>query len=404
MTSKPTPTSVTIEQIRGSLERARANARTVAALTENPGCGRRRVIDAAGIKAYELAAALGHGVIRGQSPFAITTGNRFERRLKDSDYTLLAEALKPLVDLSTEGLRSANMGRAPGQRVGEKWLRARAKMTEDALAKIARGDDDAPHIVDHPILIFDLAGTPVFLEPDALAFRVGGELELVEIKSYAIIDGQADPSKLAATAGQSAVYLLALRATLEKLGFDPNILRWSVILVAPKNFGRFPVAHRIPLRKKGMALERVLGSLPRTDAMLVDLPKHYTLDVIKGSRAEDADQRDELDRALKRLPMLYVPECLASCDMARYCRDQAIATDDPARLGRAARDNLAGVRTLADALRLAVEGPGPTERHLADVAEGLHNAHEALRRARARAPEACGLTPRPATPQRRRKR
>ena len=42
-------------QIRGTLEAGRANARSVAALTENPGCTRRRVIDAAGVKAYELA-------------------------------------------------------------------------------------------------------------------------------------------------------------------------------------------------------------------------------------------------------------------------------------------------------------------------------------------------------------
>lgn len=396
MSAKVPSSSVTIEQIRGSLDRARANARTVAALTENPGCGRRRVIDAAGVKAYELADALGHGVTRGQSPFAITNGNRFERRLKDSDYELLAEALKPWVDLPGDGLRHVNLGRAPGQRVGEAWLRARAKKTGDALAKIARGDSDAPHIVDHPILIFDLAGTPVFLEPDALAFRVGGELELVEIKSYAIIDGQADPSKLAATAGQSAVYLLALRATLESLGFDPDILRWSVILVAPMNFGRSPIAHRIPLRKKAMALQRVLESLPRTDAMLVGLPEHYTLDVPKSPALDEKKRREELDGALKRLPMLYVPECLASCDMARYCRDQAITSDDPARLGRAARDNLAGVPTLADALRLAEHGVGPGEEHLADVAEGLHSAHEALRRARARAPAECGLATRTA--------
>ena len=88
------------------------------------------------------------------------------------------------------------------------------------------------------MLRFDLAGVTVNLEPDALAFRIGEKLELVEIKSYPIIDGQADPAKLSSTAGQTAVYHMALRATLERLGFDPEILVWSVILVAPKNFGR----------------------------------------------------------------------------------------------------------------------------------------------------------------------
>src|SRR3954453_22759086 len=89
-----------IERIRGSLPRARASARTVAALTENPGCTRRRVIDSAGVAAYELAAKLGHPTPRGQSPFAIEGGNRFEDRLKKrSDYELLVDALAPFVQL-----------------------------------------------------------------------------------------------------------------------------------------------------------------------------------------------------------------------------------------------------------------------------------------------------------------
>ncbi len=255
---------VTLDVIRGSFEPARANARTVAALTDNPGCTRRRIIDAARVRAYELAERLGHPVTRGQSPFAITSGNRFERRLKEgSDYKLLVEVLRPFVELPETGLKVADLGHAKGIKVGKAWLEARAKQTDDILVQIARRDSTAPHIVDHPVIVFDLAGTSVFLEPDALAFRVGAQLQLVEIKSYAIIDGQADPAKVSATGGQSAVYLLALRAVLARLGFDPDMLRWSVILVAPKNFGRAPVAHEVPLRKKAMALERVLRTAPR---------------------------------------------------------------------------------------------------------------------------------------------
>lgn len=374
--------------IRGSLPRARANARTVAALTDNPGCTRRRVIDAAAIPAYELAAQLGYPVTRGQSPFAITNGNRFEYRLKEgSKYSLLVEALKPFIDLPTDGLRWIDLGKKKGQRIGVAWLESRARQTEEVLAKIARGDADAPHIVDHPVLVFDLAGADVFLEPDALAFRVGRELQLVEIKSYAIIDGQADPAKVSATAGQSAVYVLALRATLRRLGFDPDMLRWSVILVAPKNFGRTPVAHEIPLRKKSMALQRVLGSAPRAEEILGELPRGFTLDVgCKGGETEAAHPQ-KLDRAVRALSMLYVPECLSTCDMGRYCRHQALIDDDPARLGRTARDNLAGVPTLDDALRLAREGVRPSERALADVAEALQEAMAALTRARSLAPD-----------------
>lgn len=386
-------TDATLRQILGTLGAGRANARSVAALTENPGCTRRRVIDAAGVKAYELAERLGHPVTRGQSPFAITNGNRFEYRLKQgSNYELLVEALRPFVDLPVEGIVVADLGQIPGMKIGQAWMAARVSKTDDILAKIARGDSDAPHLVDHPVLRFDLAGSSVFLEPDALAFRVGEELEIVEIKSYPIIDEQADPAKVSATAGQSAVYLLALRATLERLGFDPNLLRWSVILVAPRNFGRTPTAHRIPLLKKASALQRVLGAVPRTGSVLANLPADFTLDVDPQGKLKSSEREKKLDAAVRQLPMLFVPDCLSSCDTARFCRHQAIVDDEPSRLGRSARDNLAGVPHLADALRLAQGRLGSGEGHLADVAEALVSARTALDRARAIAPAACGVS------------
>lgn len=383
-TSSNDSVSSILGKIRGSLPPARANARSVAALTENPGCVRRRVIDAAGVKAFKLAERLGHPVVRGQSPFAIATGNQFERRLKEgSGYELLIAALAPFVHIPKPP-RVANLGAAPGHRPGEAALRIRASATDDVLAAIARNDPEAPHIVDHPVLIFDIAGTSVFLEPDALAFRVGRKLELVEIKSYAIIDDQADPGKLAATSGQAAVYLLALRATLERLGFDPEILVPSVILVAPRNFGRAPTAHRIPLTKKMLALGRVLKAVPRTSAVLdgLELPSGFTLDVDPGG-AEPADTvATELEGAVRCLPMLFVPDCLAACDLARFCRHQAIVDDDPSRLGRVARDSLAGVGKLGDVLRLATKGPGRGEAHLRDISEALRTGLQALNRAR----------------------
>lgn len=395
MTQTTGTTSTALAEIRGSLKPARANARSVAALTDNPGCSRRRIIDAAGVRAFELAERLGRPATRGQSPFAITSGNQFEYRLKaGSDYALLAGALAKYVTLP-EKPTVADLGAAKGVTPGEPALRARAAKTDRVLEAIASGDAYAPHIVDHPVLVFEIAGTSVFLEPDALAFRVGTKLELVEIKSYPIIDDQADPAKLSATAGQSAVYLIALRATLSRLGFDPELLTPSVILVAPLNFGRKPTAHRVPLKKKMMALERVLRAIPRTDAVLdrLTLPRGFTFDVDPRGTLSDAKRDAALDGAVRRLPMLYVPECLSACDMAKYCRHQAIVEDDPSRLGRAARDSLAGVPTLADALRLATRGPRPDEGHLGDVADTLQNAYRALERARGFAPKSAGIGP-----------
>lgn len=387
-------TAPSLDGVRGTLPRARANARSVAALTQNPGCTRRRVIDSAGVAAHDLAAKLGHPTLRGQSPFAIEGGNRFEDRLKErSGYALLVEALAPYVDLPMPpDLVVEDVNKVGGKRFTTEWMDARVAKTDEALAQIARGDADAPHVVDHPVLRFELAGAHVNLEPDALAFRVGERLELVEIKSYPIIDGQADPGKLSATAGQTAVYHMALRETLERLGFDPELLVWSVILVAPRNFGRQPAAHRVPLKKKSLSLSRVLAAVPKTADVLAGLPADLTFDVDPDGTMDDSALRAALTAAVQQVGALFVPDCVTNCDMAAFCRAEAWAADDPARLGRDARDNLAGVHTLADALRLAEHGVNPGEEALSDVAEALGAARAAIARARSLAPTA-GLAP-----------
>ena len=142
-----------------------------------------------------------------------------------------------------------------------------------------------------------------------------------------------------------------------------------------------------------MALERVLRAAPHADALLdgLKLPRNFTLDVDPSRKMTLSRGRDALERAVKCLPMLFAPECLTACDMAKFCRHQAIVEDDPARLGRSARDSLAGVSTLQDALRLATKGPMAGEAHLTDIAETLQNARGALERARAAAPKSARL-------------
>ena len=66
-----------------------------------------------------------------------------------------------------------------------------------------------PALFDHPLLGLDVAGQRVHLEPDLVAARLAGRFHVVEIKSFAVIDGQADPAKVSAAAIQSAVYVLA---------------------------------------------------------------------------------------------------------------------------------------------------------------------------------------------------
>ncbi len=75
---------------------------------------------------------------------------------------------------------------------------------------------------DHPLLRLEVGGRHAYLEPDLIAFQLRGRFHVVEIKSFAVIDGQADGDKVAAAAIQSAVYVLALRDALAELGVPPD--------------------------------------------------------------------------------------------------------------------------------------------------------------------------------------
>src|SRR5450756_3221669 len=81
---------------------------------------------------------------------------------------------------------------------------------------------------DHPLLRLAVGGRHAYLEPDLIALHHRGRFHVVEIKSFPIIDGQADPAKVAAAAIQSAVYVHALR---DLLGGDPGGVHYETVLV-----------------------------------------------------------------------------------------------------------------------------------------------------------------------------
>ncbi|HEX9999339.1 MAG TPA: hypothetical protein VGB74_02700, partial [Actinoplanes sp.] len=71
-----------IDHLRGPGPGKRHNARTIAALTGNPGCSRRAVLDSAGVDKPALAERVGFAGSFGQSRFALARGNAFEAMLK----------------------------------------------------------------------------------------------------------------------------------------------------------------------------------------------------------------------------------------------------------------------------------------------------------------------------------
>jgi hypothetical protein len=341
-----------LERLRGAAAPRNHNARTVAALTTNPGCSRRAVMDVAGIDKERLASYVGFPARFGQSQFAITRGNVFEAQLKANGCAellrLLREVLElPIAEASYDDLESISQ------------LDARHARSRQLLTHAADGDEDAGTLFDHPLLRLEIGGRWVYLEPDLVALQFGGKFHIVEIKSFAVIDGQADGAKVSAAATQSAVYVLALRRLLAEAGHDPGLVSHEVVLVCPENFSNRPVATLVDVRKKLTVLERQLARMARVDSIVASLAPDLTFDLAVDDAGVPHRPVTELVDGLGQIDARYSPECLASCELAFFCRSEAHGTT--AALGRSVREELGGVSSVSEVLELASGARPPTE-------------------------------------------
>ncbi|WP_412741023.1 hypothetical protein [Krasilnikovia sp. MM14-A1259] len=352
-----------MDRIRGATPPRRHNARTVAALTGNPGCTRRAVLDAAGIDKPRLAERVGFPGTFGQSRFALARGNSFEAMLKADGCALLRAVLAGAL-----GPAAADAGYDDLGEDADDTLTARHARTRGLLRAV-----DRPALVDHPLLTLDVAGRAVFLEPDLIAFQVAGRYHVVEIKSFAIVDGQADSAKVSAAAVQAAVYVLALRRLLAELGHDEDLVSHDVVLVCPEDFSLRPTAVVLDVRKQLATLRRQLARLSSVAGLAAALPESVGFD--------PARTPAELIAALHAVEARYAPECLSTCELAAFCRDEAAGCT--AALGRPVRDALGGVETVAEVLAYAAGTRAPDPQH-AEAAELLQAA--ARLRAEAQAP------------------
>jgi hypothetical protein len=336
-----------LDRLRGAVPARRHNARTIAALTGNPGCTRRAVLDAAGVDKTRLAEHIGFPARFGQSRFALARGNGFEAMLKSDGAVMLLDLLRDTLGIAAPDVGYDDLGADDDDTLGARHSRTRAMLAERAGAAL----------VDHPLLTLDVAGRQVFLEPDLIAFQVEGRLHVVEIKSFAIVDGQADSTKVSAAAVQAAVYVLALRRLLTELGHDPSLVSHDVVLVCPENFAFRPTAVVLDVRKQLSTLTRQLTRLATVGDLVAGLPADLTFDlVLHGRRPTRAPA--ELVAALDRVEARYAPDCLATCELSFFCRHEA--TGSTAVLGRPVREALGGVDTVDEALGLAAGTRTPT--------------------------------------------
>ncbi|MFH8575822.1 hypothetical protein OHB11_24420 [Streptomyces zaomyceticus] len=357
--SRPPQTTRILAELRGPTVPPRPlDARALAALAANPGCRRRALLDGAGVDKSALAAKLGSPAPFGQSQFAIVRGNSFEAKVKaDGGRELLR-----LIGVEEPGTVSVPDLAAAGPQ---------GRVARTALALREATGADGWTLLDHPLLALEVAGSPVYLEPDAVVVRPDGGWTVVEIKSFPMVDGAADASKVGAAARQAAVYVLALER-VAALTEGARVAQ-SVLLVCPKDFSNVPTASVVDVRKQRSVTRRQLARLTRIDEIAAALPEGVSFDVVERSP-------EELTAAVECVPHQYAPECLAACELAFHCRSRAREADAVETLGRSVRGELGGLTTVGAVLAAARGEEGDPE----------DPAVAALRRARALRQEALG--------------
>ncbi|MFH8986675.1 hypothetical protein [Streptomyces sp. NPDC017940] len=318
------------------------DARALAALAANPGCRRRAVLDGAGVPKAALAQSLGSPSGFGQSQFAFMRGHAFEARVKSDGG---AELLR-LTHACLGGGPEPEPGSARVPDLSAAGPQGRAGRTEIALREATAAG--AWTLLDHPMLSLDVAGTPAFLEPDAVVVAPDGTWTVVEIKSFPMIDGAADAAKVGAAARQSAVYVLALEDVAARTaaggGRAPEV-RTHALLVCPKDFSNLPAASAVDVRKQRAVTRRQLSRLTRVEDIAAALPPGLSFDVARPA--------DELSAAVDAVPATYAPECLAACELAFHCRERARARGELTSLGRSLRADLGSLTTVEETLAAA---------------------------------------------------
>ncbi|MGW7240551.1 hypothetical protein [Streptomyces sp. NPDC054804] len=327
-----------LAELRGPDVPAKAlDARALAALAANPGCRRRAILDGAGVDKTALASALGAPSAFGQSQFALTRGNAFEAKVKADGGAELLRLVRKHLDPGAE----------PAERAAVPDLTAigpEGRTARTALALREAGEAGGWVLLDHPMLALQVAGSPAFLEPDAVVVHPDGSWTVVEIKSFPLLDGSADPAKVGAAARQAAVYVLALEEVAARLDPAPRV-RHDVLLVCPKDFSNLPTGAAVDVRKQRAVTARQLARLTRIQDIADTLPE--------GTCFAPGLPAEQLTAAVDAVPAAYAPECLSACELAFHCRQRSRAADEVTTLGRAVRAELGGLTTVEDVLSAA---------------------------------------------------
>lgn len=173
--------------------------RSVAGLLATPGCERRSGLVASGVDLDSLAAAPA-----GQSPFALARSAQFQSRVSQG-YAQLSSLIQEHLGVAVESEKSSDLATA---------------LADTSLTL-------------HRVPAVSLPWDGSTVELGDLLLVSGEQVHLIGVRTYAMVGGQADPAKVAATSRELAVQIVALRDALA----DPDRLSTRTLLILPRNYG-----------------------------------------------------------------------------------------------------------------------------------------------------------------------
>lgn len=359
-----------IQKLRGSLEGKEPGARGIERVARNPGCLRLRAITIAGITPGVAVRVLGLPEREGQSPFALTLGNAFERRMFQDGaaevFTLyrntgrLGVSESKVIDIEDFAPGGSPSARRRRERESRRLLRA----------KLAR-DPAAPNLIIKPRLSVALVGVQHPIEPDYLVAADADPFYLpAELKSYPDRGGKTSPADLRSACRQAAVGAVALLQWLTREGVDP----------LPFKLDRADLILRVTGLSMGtLNRMRIVSEIDSIRRAIAEAPTN--LDELESLLGSDAS----LDKpgVLSAIPNAYRSGCKEHCALWEYCREQALQARQPIVLGDVASEQLAAAGSIDRAIEL-MNGTGAAPRGSAEenLARTLRAANEAFLRVR----------------------
>ncbi|MBL8806184.1 MAG: hypothetical protein JNN22_04990 [Rhodospirillales bacterium] len=359
-----------IIRLRGTLAPEEPGARGIERVARNPDCLRLRALTIVGIKPATAVKILGGVDREGQSPFALTLGQRFERQLIKNGAANLLALYRDQRHLTVAEAKVADIGElAPGS--GAAARRRRERETRRALEAKLRGDPLAPNLIIKPRLTVSLVGVSHPIEPDYLVAADGEAFYRVgEIKSYPDRGGKTDQSDIRSACRQAAVGVIGLRQILDQLAVTNSehlaVAEADLVLRVTGLF--LPTLHRQSIKGEIDSVLRAIADAPTNlDELDAMLPHGVSLDN---------------PAVLRSVPNHYRPSCKEHCGLWEQCRGQALAARHPIVLGDLAAEKLAAASSVDRALDL-VNSTGAPPRNAAEAALGeeLRAADTLLRRA-----------------------